>query len=95
MNFYILKYKPIPTYLEERGKYRDEHLKLATAASENGSLVLGGALEDPADEAFLIFKGTSEEIAKTFAKNDPYVKNGLIEKWEVRKWKVVIGSCFE
>lgn len=95
MNYYILKYTLIATYLEKRQKYRKEHLKLAAGAAENGSLVLGGALEDPADEAVLVFKGDSEEVARSFAEHDPYVKNGIVEKWEVRKWKVVIGSSFE
>ncbi len=95
MNYFILKYKPIPSYLEEREKYRNEHLKLAEIAAEDGSLVLGGAMEDPADEALLVFRAESEEAVKSFAENDPYVQNGLIEKWEVRKWKVVIGSCFK
>ena len=95
MNYYILKYKPIPTYLEERGKYRDEHLKLAKDYADRGLLILGGALEDPADEAVLVFKAESEEIVAEFASQDPYVQNGLIAKSEIRKWKVVIGSCFE
>lgn len=95
MSYYILKYKPIPTYLEERIKYRENHLKLAKDYADRGLLVLGGALEDPADEAFLVFKAESEAIVAEFAENDPYVKNGLIKNWEVRRWKVVIGSKFE
>lgn len=95
MNYYILKYKPIPTYLEERVKYRDEHLQLAKDYADRGLLILGGALEDPADEAVLVFLAESEEIVAEFARKDPYVQNGIIEKWEIRKWKVVIGSCFE
>lgn len=95
MNYYTLKYDLIATYLEERKKYRKEHLNLATQAAENGTLVLGGALEEPADEALLVFKGETDEVARVFAENDPYVNNGLVKNWEIRKWKVVIGSGFE
>ena len=31
-------------------------------------------------------------IAEEFAKNDPYVKNGLITEWSVRPWTVVVGG---
>ncbi|MGY5847886.1 YciI-like protein [Salegentibacter sp. HM20] len=95
MEYYILKYTPIPTYLEERGKYREEHLKLAKDYAERGLLILGGALSDPADEAILVFKADSEKVVAQFATKDPYVQNGLIAKTEIRKWKVVIGSCFK
>ena len=27
-----------------------------------------------------------------FAKNDPYVVNGLIQEWNVREWIVVVGN---
>jgi uncharacterized protein YciI len=40
----------------------------------------------------LIFKGDTPEVAEQFAKNDPYVKNGLITDWQVRPWMVVIGG---
>ena len=30
--------------------------------------------------------------AEDFAKNDPYVTNGLVERWEVRKWNTVVGA---
>ena len=95
MNYYLLKYKLADNYLQDRGQYRAEHLGMAKEAAEKGELVLGGAMDDPADEAILIFRSKDEKIANAFAENDPYVKNGLIEKWEVRKWNAVIGSKIE
>src|SRR6266567_1598770 len=29
---------------------------------------------------------------EAFARKDPYVVNGLVKKWEVRPWNVVIGN---
>ncbi len=92
MNYYILNYKLADNYLQDRGQYRAEHLGMAKEAAEKGQLVLGGALDEPADEAFLIFHGENDKTATAFAKNDPYVKNGLIKEWTVRKWNAVIGS---
>lgn len=95
MNYYILNYKLADNYLEDRGQYRAEHLGMAKEAAEKGELVLGGALDEPADQAFLIFRGENDQTATAFAKNDPYVKNGLIKEWEVRKWNAVVGSRIE
>lgn len=89
---YLLIYDLSPNYLEKRGEYRIEHLSLAWEAHDRGELVLGGALQEPANKAYLLFKGESPEAAEAFAKADPYVQNGLIKKWEVRPWMTVVGD---
>ncbi|PKD21099.1 hypothetical protein APR41_11835 [Salegentibacter salinarum] len=91
MNYYILSYTTGENYLEERVKYRQEHLNHATEYFNEGYLTLGGAI-DSANEAVLVFKAESDKIVKAFAENDPYVKNGLIKSWMVKKWNVVIGN---
>lgn len=91
-NYYILFYKTVDNYPERREPYRQQHLQLAQEACKNGTLVMGGALADPADSAILVFKGESQRVAEAFAENDPYVKNGLVEEWHVRLWNVVIGN---
>jgi uncharacterized protein YciI len=90
--YYILFYKTVDNYIEKRAPFREEHLKLATAAHKSGALQMAGALANPADSAVLLFKGDSSAVAEDFAKNDPYVKNGLITEWKVRQWTVVIGG---
>jgi len=90
--YYILFYKTVDNYVERRKPFRKEHLKYANAAHERGDLVMAGALAEPADGAVLVFESGSAAIAEEFAKNDPYVKNGLITEWEVRPWTVVIGG---
>lgn len=89
---YILFYQTVENYVERRIPFREEHLSLAQKAFQKGSLILGGALADPADGAVLVFKGDSPKVAEEFAQNDPYVKNGLITQWHVRPWTVVIGN---
>ena len=90
--YYLLFYTTVDDYVEKRKPYRAEHLEKAQAAIDQGTLVLGGALEDPADGAVLVFKSDSPKAAEHFAKADPYVKNGLISNWYVRAWNVVIGD---
>lgn len=86
---YVLIYELAPDYLDRRGAFRNEHLQLAWKAD---GLVLGGALAEPVDRAMLLFEGDSPAAAERFAKADPYVKNGLVTRWEVRAWTTVVGK---
>ena len=90
--YYLLTYDLVEDYLERRPQFREEHLKLATEALERGELVLAGALADPVDGAVLVFKGDDPSVAERYAKQDPYVLNGLVTDWRVREWTVVIGG---
>lgn len=92
MAYYALFYEVVDDFVARRDAYRDAHLRLAREAYARGELVLGGALADPADGALLIFEGESPAACDAFARQDPYVKNGLITKWRVRNWTVVVGN---
>jgi uncharacterized protein len=89
---YLLFYDTAPDYLERRGQYRTEHLTLAWQAHARGELILGGALGDPVDGAVLFFQGDSPDVAARFAEADPYVRNGLVIRWQVRPWLTVVGE---
>ncbi|MCA9946308.1 MAG: hypothetical protein H6656_02155 [Ardenticatenaceae bacterium] len=95
MNYYVLVYHLTDDYLERRGTYRAEHLQLAKDAETRGELVLGGAYSDPADTALLVWRVEDTAVVENFVSNDPYVKNGLIARWEIRPWTVVIGTAYE
>jgi len=92
MRHFLLFYDAAPDYLERRGAFRNVHLKMAWEAHERGELLIGGALANPADGAVLVFRGDSPAVAESFAKQDPYVLNGLITKWRVREWTTVVGA---
>lgn len=92
MNHYLLTYQLAPDYLERRPAFRAEHLALAWEASKRGDLVLGGAVEEPLDTAMLLFAGDGPEAAEAFARADPYVAQGLVERWTVRRWNTVVGD---
>jgi uncharacterized protein YciI len=49
-------------------------------------------LTDPADRALLVFRAVERSAVEEFARNDPYVTSGLVTRWEVRSWAVVIGG---
>lgn len=90
---YLLLYQFVPEYLERRGPYRNEHLRLAWEAHTRGELILGGAFAEPADGAAVIFQADSIEVPKRFAEADPYVRAGLVAQWQVRLWTTVVGSA--
>lgn len=92
--YFVLRYELVDDYLERRTPLRPEHLALARAAVERGELRLGGALAEPADEALLVFRGADPSAAEAFARADPYVREGLVRRWTVRPWTVVIGADF-
>ncbi len=90
--YFALRYELTEDYLQRRAAFRDEHLGLARAAHERGELLMAGALADPADEALLIWQSEDPELVESFARQDPYVINGLVVSWTVRPWTVVIGA---
>lgn len=92
MQHYLLFYQLVDDYLERRPQFREEHLRLAKEAVARGEIVLAGALADPADMAVLLFRGDSPEVAERFAQADPYVRHGLVKRWEVRRWTTVVGQ---
>lgn len=92
MNYYALIYHFVDDYMERRAQFREEHLKLAKQLNERGELLLGGAFADPPDKALLVFRVADKSVVEEFVSNDPYVKNGLVVKWEIRPWTVVIGN---
>ena len=89
---YLLFYDAAPDYVERRAAFRAEHLALARAAHARGELVLGGALADPVDGAVLLFNCDSTAPIEAFIAADPYVKNGLVTRWRIRKWSTVVGD---
>ena len=92
MKWYLLLYDVVPEYVERRGQYREEHLKLARDAHDRGELVMAGAFAEPADGAVLVWHVEDAAIVDRFARSDPYVKNGLVTRWRVRPWTVVVGG---
>ena len=89
---YLLTYDVVGDYVTRRAPLRAAHIALARAAVAKGDLVLGGALGNPPDAVALLFQGGSPAAAEAFARDDPYVQNGLVTSWRVREWTTVVGK---
>lgn len=92
MTYYLLRYEVVPDFIERRAAFREEHLNLARQSHERGELFLAGALHDPVDGAALVFTTEDRTVPEAFARSDPYVREGLVTAWQVRRWNVVIGG---
>lgn len=93
--YYILTYDFVSDYMYARTPHRADHFAHIKPYIDNGSLLLGGALVDPSDKGVLVFQATDEQTVEEIAKQDPYVKNGVVTKYVVRQWSVVAGSLYE
>ena len=90
MPYFALFYDVVDGFTDKRAPYRPAHLELARAAASRGELVMAGALAEPAG-ALLVFRAAGRTTAEAFARTDPYVQSGLVTRWTVRPWNVVIG----
>lgn len=93
--YFILFYDYIENIVEKRTPYREAHLALVREYVERGELILGGAFADPADGAAIVFKVEDQARIETFVGKDPYVVNGLVTGWRIRKRTVVVGTAME
>src|SRR6266699_3722045 len=91
MNYYALFYEVVDDFVARRVPFRQEHLRLANEARERGEIIFAGALAEPA-AALIVFHVDDKTKVESFARKDPYVQNGLVKKWEVRPWNVVVGN---
>lgn len=89
--YYALLYETCPDYVERRKPLRPEHLALAQRAVDSGALLMAGAF-DPADAALFVWRCDDPAPVEAFVREDPYVKNGLVTRWRIRPWSVVVGG---
>ena len=91
MPYFVLSYEVVDDFVNKRTPFRPAHLQEVRNAHERGDIVMAGALGEPS-EALIIFRGKERSVAENFATNDPYVKSGIVRKWTVRPWTVVVGQ---
>jgi hypothetical protein len=90
--YFALLYDLVEDMVNRRVPYREAHLGLAREAHARGELLLAGAFTDPTDRALLVFKADGPASVEDFVRKDPYVINGLVKRWEIRPWTVVVGN---
>jgi uncharacterized protein YciI len=71
----------VPLHLAAHRARQDEFHK-------RGVLLMAGAYSNPMQGALAIF--TDRAAAEEFAKNDPFVLNGIVAKWTVQDWNELL-----
>jgi uncharacterized protein YciI len=92
MRYFALVYHVGADYLAHRGPYRAEHLALLWAAHRRGDVILAGALTAPVDAALFAWRCEDRAPIEAFVAADPYVRHGLVLRWEIRDWNVVVAD---
>ena len=89
---YLLFYDYVEDAVERRAPFRAEHLRLAQEALGRGELLMGGAFAEPVDGAVLLFRADDPSAVEAFVRRDPYVTSGVVTRWRIRPWTVVVGA---
>jgi uncharacterized protein YciI len=87
--YHLLLYDYVEDIVERRAPYRQEHLERIAAGRDAGQIVMAGPLGDPPRGAAILFRGVEEEAVEEFAREDPYVRAGLVPARHVARWFVM------
>jgi len=77
--------------LERRLAVREKHLERARRYKSDGRLTFGGAILDGEGKmigSVMLLSNMTQEEVKKFLDEDPYVKDGVWEKYEVKPFRM-------
>lgn len=89
---FVLLYDYVDDVVTKRQPFRHRHLELLRELHGAGRLLMAGAWGDPVDGAALVFRVEDPAPIEEFVGADPYVANGLVTRWRIRRWDVVVGG---
>ncbi len=84
-----------PEGIERRKLHRERHLANLRPLDEAGRVIHGGPILDPAGDplgSVVIFEAPDLDSARNFAADDPYVVEGVFERYEVYETLVVFPA---
>ena len=76
-----------------RTRHRPAHLDYLKGKA--GQIRAGGALLDPEDQpigSMLIIEAADQAAAEALVADDPFRREGVFERVEVRPWRAVLGT---
>ncbi len=81
-------------YTQDKDKIaeiRPTHREYLTSLLEKDKLVACGPFTDDSG-ALIIYEAPTAEEAEALVQNDPFNKNGVFVKYELRPWKAVMAN---
>lgn len=89
-----MKFAAIIEYLQDKakiGEIRPTHRQYLTSLKEKGQLVACGPFTDDSG-ALIIYEAATKEDAEQLLQGDPFCKNGVFVKWQLRPWNAVMAN---
>src|SRR5262245_40007494 len=89
-----MKFAAIIEYIPDKAKIaaiRPAHRVHLTALKERGQLVACGPFTDDSG-GLIIYEAATKEEAEAFLQNDPFAKNGVFVRWQLRPWNAVMAN---
>lgn len=85
--FMTTRFRSFADVQREAPEQLAEHVATSKQLHERGELLMAGAFLDHPDEPVRTMGVLSSYAdARRYAKNDPFVKAGLVAEWHIREW---------
>ncbi len=90
--FFTTRFASLPEVQREAPELLAEHVRTSKEQHEQGRLLMAGAFLDRPDEP-LCTMGVlrTYDDAQHYAENDPFLRAGYIEDWQIRRWSNIFG----
>lgn len=89
-----MKFAAVIEYSRDAAKIaalRPEHRRYLAGLRERGQLAASGPFTDDSG-ALIVYEAPSREEAEKLLQGDPFTKNGIFLKYQLRPWNVVIAT---
>jgi uncharacterized protein YciI len=89
-----MKFAAIIEYIQDKAKIaeiRPVHRQYLASLKDFGQLAASGPFTDDSG-ALIIYEANSAEEAEKTLRGDPFCKNGIFVKWQIRPWNPVIAN---
>lgn len=90
MSRFVVFYEPDDDVLARGAPHMPAHSAHVDAAAERGELLAVGTFEDPQRNGAMCVL-VSREAAERFAREDPFVRNGVVRAYRVLQWDDVLA----
>ncbi len=88
---YVLFYESADDVRTKAPQFFPAHVARWKEFQNQGTLLMIGTFAKAQEEGSMaIF--TTREAAEAFAKNDPFVLNGVVRRWSIREWNEAIAG---
>jgi uncharacterized protein len=88
---YVVLYETAPNALGKAMELFPAHQRHYEPYAERGELLGLGTFGDPQTEGSMAIFAT-REAAEQFVKDDPFVTEGVVARFQVRDWDDVVGG---